>query len=125
VLLFAADAQVGNWLSWQDRVWTVNGKTVTGPDLLGRAILYKVGHHGSHNATLREKGLEQMKNLRIAMLPVDHAMAVKKRWGKMPLEELTKALADKAKDGVLRVDAPKPPSMQNVVEDKLFFEVTF
>jgi hypothetical protein len=74
---------------------------------------------------LREKGLEQMKNLRIAMLPVDHAMAVKKRWGKMPLEELTKALADKAKDGVLRVDAPKPTSLQNVVEDKLFFEVTF
>ena len=125
VLLFAADAQVGNWLSWQDRVWTVNGKTVAGPDLLGRAILYKVGHHGSHNATLREKGLEQMKNLRIAMLPVDHEMAVKKRWGKMPLEELTTALAEKAKDGVLRVDAPKPPSLKNVVEDKLFFEVTF
>ena len=125
VLLFAADAQVGNWLSWQDRVWTVDGKTVTGPDLLGRAILYKVGHHGSHNATLREKGLEQMKNLRIAMLPVDHEMAKKKHWGKMPLEELTKALAEKAKDGVLRVDAPKPPSLQNVVEDKLFFEVTF
>lgn len=125
VLLFAADAQVGNWLSWQDRSWTVNGSTVTGPDLLGRTILYKVGHHGSHNATLREKGLEQMKNLRIAMIPVDHEMAKKKRWGKMPLEELTDALSRKAKDGVLRVDEPKPASLKNVVEDELFFEVTF
>lgn len=125
VLLFAADAQVGNWLSWQDRVWTVDGKTVTGPDLLKRAILYKVGHHGSHNATLREKGLEQMERLRVAMIPVNHEMAVKKRWGKMPLTEIVDALNKRAKDGVLRVDEPKPPTMQNVVEDPLFFEATF
>jgi hypothetical protein len=125
VLLFAADAQVGNWLSWQDRVWTVDGKTVTGPDLLRRAILYKVGHHGSHNATLREKGLEQMERLRVAMIPVNHEMAVKKRWGKMPLTEIVEALNERAKDGVLQVDHPKPPTMKNVVEDPLFFEATF
>lgn len=125
VLLFAADAQVGSWLSWQDRVWTVDGNTVTGPDLLKRAILYKVGHHGSHNATLRENGLEQMERLRVAMIPVNHEMAVKKRWGKMPLTEIVEALNKRAKDGVLRVDEPKPPTMQNVVEDPLFFEATF
>lgn len=125
VLLFAADAQVGNWLSWQDRSWIVDGKTVTGPDLLKRAILYKVGHHGSHNATLREKGLEQMERLRVALIPVDHAMAVKKRWGKMPLEELVMALKEQAKGVVLRVDEAKPPTQENVVEDKLYFEVTF
>jgi hypothetical protein len=125
VLLFAADAQVGNWLSWQDRSWTVAGKTVTGPDLLKRAILYKVGHHGSHNATLKEQGLEQMKALRVAMIPVDHAMAVKKRWGKMPLDELVKALKDHAKGVVLRVDEPKPQTQEDVVEEKLYFEVTF
>jgi hypothetical protein len=125
VLLFAADAQVGNWLSWQERSWTVDGKTVTGPDLLKRAILYKVGHHGSHNATLREQGLEQMKALRVAMIPVDHAMAVKKRWGKMPLDELVDALKKQAKGVMLRVDGPKPTTQENVVEDKLYFEVTF
>src|SRR6266699_2202355 len=48
VLLFAADAQVGNWLSWQDLKWTVGTSPVTGPDLLKRTIFYKVGHHGSH-----------------------------------------------------------------------------
>jgi hypothetical protein len=125
VLLFAADAQVGNWLSWQDRSWTVDGKTVTGPDLLNRAIFYKVGHHGSHNATLKAQGLEEMKNLRVAMIPVDHDMAVKKRWGKMPLDELVAALNQYAKGAVLRVDHPKPATTENVVEDKLFFEVTF
>ena len=128
VLLFVADAQVGNWLSWQDLIWTVGGKTVTGPELLKRAIFYKVGHHGSHNATLREKGLEQMENLRVAMIPVDETMAKKKRWNHMPLTDILTALEDrvKAQNGVvLRVDKPMPPSQQKVVEDPLFFEVTF
>jgi hypothetical protein len=127
VLLFAADAQVGNWLSWQSLSWPVGGKTVTGPDLLKRAIFYKVGHHGSHNATLKEKGLEEMTNLRVAMIPVDHEMACKKRWGKMPLDELVAALSKQAKGAVLRVDKPTPPELHGeaVVEDPLFYEVTF
>ena len=48
ILLFPGDAQAGNWLSWQDLKWTVDGKTVTGADLLARTTFYKVGHHGSH-----------------------------------------------------------------------------
>jgi hypothetical protein len=125
VLLFAADAQVGNWLSWQDLKWTVDGKDVTGPDLLGRAIFYKVGHHGSHNATLRELGLEEMKRLRVAMIPVNHDMAVKKRWGKMPLEELVTALKARATGAVLQADQPKPATHETVADDPLFYEVTF
>jgi hypothetical protein len=127
VLLFAADAQVGNWLSWQDLTWAVDGKAVTGPDLLKRAIFYKVGHHGSHNATLKEKGLEQMERLRVAMIPVDQEMAKKKRWGRMPLDEIVAALGEKTKPRkgvVLRADKPMPVSQENVVEDPLFFEVT-
>jgi hypothetical protein len=128
VLLFAADAQVGNWLSWQDLEWTVDGKTVKGPELLNRAIFYKVGHHGSHNATLKEKGLEEMKNLRVAMIPVDHEMAVKKRWGKMPLEELVTALRKQAKGVVLQGDDKQMPSSTEKVFEgpgKLYYEVTF
>jgi metallo-beta-lactamase superfamily protein len=125
VLLFAADAQVGNWLSWQGLEWEVAGKKVTGPDLLKRAIFYKVGHHGSHNATLRDKGLEQMEKLRVAMLPVDQAMAKKKHWDHMPLDELVAALNEKAKGVVLRVDRPTPTTREQVVEDRLFFEVAF
>jgi hypothetical protein len=125
VLLFAADAQVGNWLSWQGLEWEVGGKKVTGPDLLKRAIFYKVGHHGSHNATLRDQGLEQMEKLRVAMIPVDQAMAKKKHWDHMPLDELVAALNEKAKGLVLRVDKPTPTTQEQVVEDRLFFEVAF
>jgi hypothetical protein len=108
VLLFPGDAQAGNWLSWQDLKWGGDGagqKPVTGPDLLARTIFYKVGHHGSHNATLRAKGLELMVNdALIAMIPVDHAMAVKKRWGRMPLPELVDRIKEKTHGRVLKVD---------------------
>jgi hypothetical protein len=109
ILLFPGDAQGGNWLSWQDLKWEIGdpgGKTtVTGPDLLARTIFYKVGHHGSHNATLKAKGLELMVNEGlVAMIPVDHAMAVKKRWGRMPLPELVDRIKEKTHGRVLKVD---------------------
>ena len=50
VLLFAADAQTGNWSSWADVKWDDPG--VSTDDLLARTVFYKVGHHASHNATL-------------------------------------------------------------------------
>ena len=84
VLLFAADAQVGNWLSWQDVTWTFEGRTITGPDLFKRTILYKVGHHASHNATLRKLGLEAMAKLELALVPTDAKMAAKVKWGTLP-----------------------------------------
>ncbi len=105
VLLFPGDAQAGNWLSWQDLTFTVDGKTVTGPDLLARTTFYKVGHHGSHNATLKDKGLELMvHDALVAMIPVDHDMAVKKRWGKMPLPDLVDRIKVKTQGRVLKVD---------------------
>ncbi len=126
VLLFAADAQVGNWLSWQDLKWTVDGATITGPDLLARTILYKTGHHGSHNATLREKGLEQMKNLQIALIPVDQEMASKKGWDQMPFNKLQTRLNEITKNRVLRIDQEVPPALADrVVATDLYFEVTW
>jgi hypothetical protein len=109
ILLFPGDAQGGNWLSWQDLKWEIGDpggrKAVTGPDLLARTIFYKVGHHGSHNATLKAKGLELMVNEGlVAMIPVDHAMAVKKRWGRMPLPELVDRIKEKTHGRVLKVD---------------------
>ena len=76
VLLFPGDAQVGNWLSWDSLEWQVNDRNgvpskVTVPSLLARTVLYKVGHHASHNATLREKGLELIESPElVAMIPV-------------------------------------------------------
>ena len=122
VLLFPADAQVGNWLSWQQVQWTLDrNKTVKATDLLKRTVFYKVGHHGSHNATLREHGLELMPHGLAALLPVDQEMAQKKRWGGMPLPGLIDAL--KARDAtVVRIDGPAPRDsrlmrLSTVVED--------
>jgi hypothetical protein len=123
VLLFVADAQVGNWESWQDLSWQVDGKKVTGPDLLARTIFYKVGHHGSHNATLKDNGLETMTNLRVAAIPVDHDMAVRKRWGNMPLPQLVAALTTKTNGRVLRIDQHLAATISGVVETDLYFDI--
>jgi hypothetical protein len=52
-----------------------------------------------------------MTALKIAMIPVDHAMAVKKRWGKIPLDELVEELKLKTKGRVVRTDQPLPPNL--------------
>ena len=112
VLLFPGDAQVGNWESWHadpkgnPRVWKVEGRDVDAAQLLGRTVLYKVGHHGSHNATLREKGLELMPDDGLtALVPVDEYIAhEKKRWTKMPFNPLMARLKEKTKGRILRAD---------------------
>jgi beta-lactamase superfamily II metal-dependent hydrolase len=110
VLLFPGDAQVGNWLSWDDYSWP----GLTAEDLLRRTVLYKVGHHASHNATLREKGLMRMTNPEFAvMIPVDEAEAhkpkgqLKEGW-EMPYKPLLSALTEKARDRVMRSDKGIP-----------------
>jgi hypothetical protein len=105
VLLFPGDAQVGNWLSWEALEWKVkNGgqtRTVRSDDLLARTVLYKVGHHGSHNATLREKGLELMaSNELTAMIPVNRVTAKKMDW-LMPFPGLLRRLQEKTKGRIV------------------------
>ena len=126
VLLFAADAQVGNWELWQTCKWSRGASVVTGPDLLARAIFYKVGHHGSHNATLKDHGLEQMVSLRAAIIPVDEQEAQKKRWDHMPLPQLIEALGEKVKTGpLLRTDRTPSGRWDGVTVADDYFEVSF
>jgi hypothetical protein len=126
VLLFPADAQIGSWLSWQSLSWKIGDATVTGPKLLARTIFYKVGHHGSHNATLKAHGLELMSALRYAMIPVNETMAHAKHWDRMPLEALLTALAARAHDGVIRADKELPAGIASVASapDGTWYEVT-
>ena len=101
VLLFPGDAQVGNWLSWHDATnsWAgraAGGAPITARDLLARTAFYKVGHHGSHNATLRELGLELMTRPDlIAVVPVSHEMALANDWDRIPLPSLVERLRAK------------------------------
>jgi hypothetical protein len=108
VLLFPGDAQVGNWLSWEGLEWRVqtghDTTVVTTHDLLARTVLYKVGHHGSHNATLREKGLELMTSDElVAMIPVSRQTAQKMEW-KMPFPSLFRRLQQKTGGRILDLD---------------------
>lgn len=124
VLLFAADAQAGNWLSWADLSWKVDGNRVTGPDLLGRATFYKVGHHGSHNATLLANGLALMKNLSIAAIPVDREVARQKGWDRIPFQELVAALQLAARTGVICADRTPEGPLAGVKATELYFDIS-
>lgn len=105
IALFVGDAQVGNWLSWQDLTWGTGNGAVTGPDLLKRTVYLKVGHHGSHNATLRAKGLELMNAPDLsAFVPVNEADAKKIGWKEMPFTDILDALRARAGERVVRAD---------------------
>jgi hypothetical protein len=93
ILLFAADAQYGNWKSWTG--------SQTGMDILSRTTFYKVGHHGSHNATQLEGGLLSMNaDDLIAMIPVDLEKAKSKHW-KMPAAILAQLLHQRTKGRII------------------------
>jgi len=116
VMLFPGDAQEGNWLSWHDSSikWDVSGPdgkmvTVVAENLLARTVFYKVGHHSSHIATAKAKGLEMMASQSelIAFIPVDRDVALgrspKGTW-KMPARQLYLRLLDKCQGRVVRSD---------------------
>lgn len=116
VLFFVGDAQRGNWISWNDVSWTNGDKTVTPRDLLARTVLYKVGHHGSHNATLDGTAADEYANLSwmgtedkdnefTAMITAVNAWAMKQTppWVH-PLPSIKKALVKKAQGRVFQTD---------------------
>ena len=103
VLLFPGDAQVGHLLSWEDAPFPAGEPRAN--DLLARTVLYKVGHHGSHNATLKEKGLELMTSPElVAMIPTDTKFAKDKKGWDMPAKAVKEALLRKAKGRVIAAD---------------------
>ncbi len=121
VLLFAADAQRGNWKSWTQHEWKEGGEKVTVRDLLGRTVLYKVGHHGSHNATLNGTPADDYANLSwmatgpaaaefTAMITAVNQWALTKNdppW-RHPLPSIREALLQKAQGRVFQTDIDEP-----------------
>ena len=148
VLLFVGDAQRGNWVSWRSKSWTQadglapNEGEITVDNLLARTVLYKVGHHGSHNATLKTDGLEKMgldeyADEFVALIPANSDWAYNKShpW-RHPLESIEKALKKKARGRVLQIDVDRARKPSNVgtaewkrftdrsVEARLYKEIT-
>ncbi len=128
VLLFVADAQVGNWLSWDElgpwkpRDGARGTQTAKSDmeDLLQRTVFYKVGHHGSHNATLKAKGVERMRTdgELIAFVPVSPAVAHEVGWEEMPLTEVLDALSTRTNGRVVFPDGNVwPPLEEEALEE--------
>jgi len=135
-LIFPGDAQIGNWLSWDNlKFKTPAGEPVTAKDLLHRAVFYKVGHHGSHNATRKVGGLEEMTGGElVAMIPTDEKFALKQSpphgW-KMPFTKLYAALKTHTRFRILRADrgeeelAPPDGDVSSALWDSFTGRVTF
>jgi hypothetical protein len=110
VLLFPGDAQVGNWESWQQYIWPSGAKrddptAIDISKLFASTVFYKVGHHASHNATLRAAGLELMTNPDlVAMIPVKEEFARKTKHWNMPFPSLLARLLEKTKGRIFRAD---------------------
>jgi hypothetical protein len=110
VILLPADAQSGNWMGWHkddvSRKLKQDGGLNT-TELLRNTVLYKVGHHGSHNGTASKSGLDVMNNKDlVAMMPLVQSK-VPPEWGgskNFPAKALYNVLIDKTKGRVIRTD---------------------
>lgn len=132
VMLFPGDAQFANWISWQKLTFNVpnsdgDKEKVTIEDLLKRTVFYKVGHHGSHNATLKKHGLEMMTNPQLAaMIPVDRAKARSKtsktnpKGWEMPERSLYARLLELTRGRVLLADERSLADLRKRCEDETF-----
>jgi hypothetical protein len=102
VLLFPGDAQVGNWLSWHEHTWNAKDKDgnpieVNATRLLNQTVFYKAGHHASHNATLKELGLELMIHEDL----VTFIPEKEDQYNGIPFSDLVTRLNEKCKGRVL------------------------
>ncbi|HLO75812.1 MAG TPA: MBL fold metallo-hydrolase [Magnetospirillum sp.] len=117
-MLFAGDAQYGNWQYWLD--------DPEAADILGSLNVLKVSHHGSHNATPRRV---------VQMMPENVISLVSTQispWPSIPRQAILDALAGR-KSLIVRSDwlkspnAPEelaPPELpRNVTAGGLYYDV--
>jgi beta-lactamase superfamily II metal-dependent hydrolase len=108
VLLFVGDAQIGNWKSWFEVKFKKS--KVKAKDLLARTVLYKSGHHSSHNATLLEAlNLMNDKEL-VIMIPVNETVSTNRHFS-MLKPGMLEGYNRKSKGRVLRSDTVFQPSI--------------
>ncbi len=111
-LLLPGDAQWGTWqAALADPEW--------GP-LFSGATFYKVGHHGSHNATPKRFVEGPMRN----GIPSMASVTPVKQWTRIPLPALLEAMHDKKGAVVARSDQPAKaaPSTFKRADDDAWIE---
>lgn len=90
-LLFPGDAQIGNWKSWGDQTYPLDGGPKTIESLMSAVRVYKAGHHASHNGTCRPGRFDLMPSGTISLVPFEKV----KQWPSIPEETLIEALRAK------------------------------
>jgi beta-lactamase superfamily II metal-dependent hydrolase len=112
-LVFVGDSQQGAW-----------EHVLQDPDaraLVSDPAFYKIGHHGSHNATPRDYVTNVLGNHgTYAMLPYGKV----EQWGSIPNEALLTAFATKNAH-IVRADAPVADARVLVGPGNLWSEITF
>ena len=117
VLRFPGDAQAARWADWRQLRWPGLDRSrpaTTVNDLLGRTVLYKVGHHGAAGATPQPNGLDLMTHPDlVAMLPTDAGCATAAGWS-IPDPDLSRRLVRATRGRLLRSDQLFPDRPEGV-----------
>lgn len=103
--LFVGDAMTGNWASWEEVKF--KDSDITLEDILANTVMYKVGHHGSHNASFKPLCEKMVHEDLIAMIPVDKSDSniTKERYPwHMPAKNLNKRLIELTRNRIIRMD---------------------
>ncbi|HMI07224.1 MAG TPA: MBL fold metallo-hydrolase [Flavobacterium sp.] len=108
VLLFPADAEYGNWESWQAVKFktTIKGeiKTVGAEYLLNNTVFYKVGHHLSQNGSSKTHGIEMMLQDDMAAMATLDFKKINSGWlNTMPNDEIGAELLKRTKGKIFFV----------------------
>lgn len=107
VLLFVGDAQMASWRSWFGIQWPEGIPKNKTEHLLANTVVYKVGHHGSHNAT-HKPVFEKMRHPElVAIIPVDQGdtnIIQKTNPWQMPAKNLYEEIKKQCACKVLRMD---------------------
>jgi hypothetical protein len=124
VLLFPADAELGNWKSWHKNLkWPVKIKgefeKKDATYFLNKTVFYKVGHHLSHNGTATHLGLDLMTSGELtAMATLDFAKINDGWLNTMPNDLLSAELIRKCK-GRLFVNGDCSKILNNMKTDRV------
>lgn len=112
-LLFPGDAQEGSWQNVRNDAAKLA--------LIEKVDFYKVGHHGSHNATPRDFAEKLWTTSGDAMVP----WAKVKQWTKIPKETMLKALSDRHHRIILPTEVRPGQESGELVQNELWSQLTF
>lgn len=108
VLLFGNRINETILWQWQQPTFQFHGRSVTGLDLLARAVFGHVRLIGMDGEVFERKAMPLMPNLRTLMVPIDRATLESKRWALPVLDGIRRTLRQRG-GNVLTGDTDAAP----------------